>query len=91
MSDQNTTFKETVIALLEQNQADAELIAKYNNADDDQWEASNKLFVILSTFIEDKQKELNQRGKRKSTKKVGKKKAGAYDANSPAKNFQYSP
>ena len=88
MSDQNTTFKETVISLLEHNQADAELIAKYNNADDDQWEASNKLFVILSTFIEDKQKELNQKGKKKSIKKVGKKKGGAaFDSSSPVRNY----
>ena len=88
MSDQNTTFKDTVIELLERNQADTELIAKYKEVDDDQWEASNKLFVILSTFIEDKQKELNQKGKKKSIKKVGKKKGGAaFDSSSPVRNY----
>ena len=53
---QNTSFLDTLCAILVKNQVPAETIQKYKDEDPAMWETINTLFMRLSDFANEKRK-----------------------------------
>ena len=74
MNANNTTFLETVVNLLITNNASEKVIAKYGS-EQERFNDTNTLFMLIASFVEEKTKNLNE--KDKSKKKYKKKKSFA--------------
>lgn len=68
MSSQNTPYLETIISLLEKNQAPQEVIDAYCD-EGENWDSVNQLFVLIATFLEEKLKAKKPGKKGKKGKK----------------------
>jgi len=68
MNANNTTFLDTVLNLLSTNNASDNIMGKYA-AEQERFNDTNMLFMILASFVEEKTRAVNDRSKKKSFKR----------------------
>ena len=87
MNNNSSSFVDAIVKLLQDNQADQSVIDAYQ-AESENMNNSNALFLLLATFMEEKVAAVNKKTAKNPSGKKGK---GKKDSTTDADAFKYSP